>query len=367
MSEFLSIAQAADALGVSVPTATRLIRDGYLTASASGGPRNVALVQRADVVALMADRHRDAISRHPDQVAYAREIAQRLWPLDEFYVLRADGLGLERQERRGTSPAHAAAQLPLLPTDAGALFGRASVEAAAQPLTADTCRWCLADAFAIRAGSFGPVDTDAYAELFGARPCAADRQRWVARAALRATQRDAVATRADARLRTDALRLAELKVGAAYKLNASGPVAFDCSGLISWAFTQAADVAVPRTYSALLERGTRVPLTELEPGDLVLARRQDGPGHVAFVAGGGRVLQALPSGVGYAPLTAEDWSTGLRIASGPITAAGGNSTTDAVRCREGAAQARAQGDEDLARQFEALALAMDLHNDRSSR
>jgi len=78
------------------------------------------------------------------------------------------------------------------------------------------------------------------------------------------------------------------KEGAAYVYGAAGPNAFDCSGLTSWAWAQAG-VSIPRTSSG--QGGLPVvPLSELQPGDLVTYYSP--VSHVAMYIGGGQVIHA---------------------------------------------------------------------------
>jgi len=78
------------------------------------------------------------------------------------------------------------------------------------------------------------------------------------------------------------------KEGAPYVYGAAGPDAFDCSGLTSWAWAQAG-VSIPRTSS---DQGNlpEVPLSELQPGDLVTYYSP--VSHVALYIGNGQVIHA---------------------------------------------------------------------------
>jgi peptidoglycan DL-endopeptidase CwlO len=78
------------------------------------------------------------------------------------------------------------------------------------------------------------------------------------------------------------------KVGGRYVYGAAGPDAFDCSGLTSWAWAQAG-VSIPRTSSG--QGGLpSVPLSELQPGDLVTYYSP--VSHVAMYIGNGQVVHA---------------------------------------------------------------------------
>jgi len=81
------------------------------------------------------------------------------------------------------------------------------------------------------------------------------------------------------------------KVGNRYVYGAAGPDTFDCSGLTSWAWKQAG-VNIPRTSSG--QAGLQsVPLSELQPGDLVTYYSP--VSHVAMYIGNGQVVHASTS------------------------------------------------------------------------
>lgn len=84
------------------------------------------------------------------------------------------------------------------------------------------------------------------------------------------------------------------KVGTGYIMGATGPDAFDCSGLVQWSYKQAG-VKVPRTSYEQLSAGTPVARDELELGDVVSF--YDG-GHSALYAGDGKVIHASTYGTG---------------------------------------------------------------------
>jgi peptidoglycan DL-endopeptidase CwlO len=86
-----------------------------------------------------------------------------------------------------------------------------------------------------------------------------------------------------------AMQNALSKLGAPYRYGAAGPVAFDCSGLVNWAFKNAG-VSLPRTSRALSTIGTPVAKADLRPGDLVFFYRPIS--HVAIYIGDGKVVHA---------------------------------------------------------------------------
>ncbi|QNH95834.1 C40 family peptidase [Corynebacterium anserum] len=83
------------------------------------------------------------------------------------------------------------------------------------------------------------------------------------------------------------------KIGSPYVWGAAGPNSFDCSGLTSWAHSQAG-ISIPRTSSAQASSGTPVSLNNLEPGDVV--SYYGGASHVAIYIGDGKVVHAINSG-----------------------------------------------------------------------
>jgi cell wall-associated NlpC family hydrolase len=98
-----------------------------------------------------------------------------------------------------------------------------------------------------------------------------------------------------------ALRAAESRQGLPYVWGAAGPSAFDCSGLVQWAFAQAG-VRMPRVAADQARTGAAVPVSLLEPGDLLFYHTDPtAPGyisHVAIYIGNGWMIQAPQPGLG---------------------------------------------------------------------
>jgi cell wall-associated NlpC family hydrolase len=88
---------------------------------------------------------------------------------------------------------------------------------------------------------------------------------------------------------SSALNHAMSKIGSPYRWGAAGPNAFDCSGLVSWAYRQAG-VSLPRTSRAMSTVGKPVSKSDLRPGDLVFFYKP--VSHVAIYIGGGKVVHA---------------------------------------------------------------------------
>ena len=99
---------------------------------------------------------------------------------------------------------------------------------------------------------------------------------------------------------TAALRAAESRRGLPYEWGAAGPAAFDCSGLVQWAFAQVG-VSMPRVAADQARAGPAVPVSQLQPGDLLFYHTDPtDPGyisHVAIYLGNGWMIQAPQPGM----------------------------------------------------------------------
>ncbi|MGW3216519.1 NlpC/P60 family protein [Streptomyces parvus] len=78
-------------------------------------------------------------------------------------------------------------------------------------------------------------------------------------------------------------------LGKPYVWGANGPSGFDCSGLMQWAYAQAG-VSLPRTSQAQRYAGSMVPLSQAQPGDLVVYRAD--ASHVGMYVGNDQVIHA---------------------------------------------------------------------------
>jgi peptidoglycan DL-endopeptidase CwlO len=99
---------------------------------------------------------------------------------------------------------------------------------------------------------------------------------------------------------TAALRAAESRQGLPYVWGAAGPASFDCSGLVQWSYAQAG-VRMPRVAADQARTGPAVPVSQLEPGDLLFYHTDPtAPGyisHVAIYLGNGWMIQAPQPGL----------------------------------------------------------------------
>ena len=96
------------------------------------------------------------------------------------------------------------------------------------------------------------------------------------------------------------LDAAESRLGMPYVWGGDGPTDFDCSGLVQWSLARAG-VVMPRVAAEQALTGPKVPLSELEPGDLLFYHTDptapDYISHVAIYLGGGKMLQAPMPGL----------------------------------------------------------------------
>jgi len=96
-----------------------------------------------------------------------------------------------------------------------------------------------------------------------------------------------------------AIAFALAQLGKPYVWGATGPDAYDCSGLVFAAYA-AAGVHIARTTFDWRQDGPQIPLTSIQPGDLLFSAGADGtnanPGHVVMYLGGGQIIQAPQTG-----------------------------------------------------------------------
>jgi cell wall-associated NlpC family hydrolase len=94
---------------------------------------------------------------------------------------------------------------------------------------------------------------------------------------------------------------------------ATGPNAFDCSGLTQAAY-RSAGISLPRTTYSQINAGPRIPRSQLQPGDLVFF--YSGISHVGLYIGNGEMIHAPnPSApVRIAPIDQMPFAGATRVA-----------------------------------------------------
>ncbi len=108
-----------------------------------------------------------------------------------------------------------------------------------------------------------------------------------------------------------ALRFAMSKIGDPYVYGGSGPYVWDCSGLTMKAYASVG-VHLPHSAAAQFGDGRRIPISQLQPGDLVFFYWPIH--HVGMYIGGGMIVHAANpgSGVTTAPLSSMPYDGAVR-------------------------------------------------------
>jgi peptidoglycan DL-endopeptidase CwlO len=94
--------------------------------------------------------------------------------------------------------------------------------------------------------------------------------------------------------RATVVQAALSQVGSSYVWGGASPGAFDCSGLVMWAFQQAG-ISLPHSSQALAHGGQPVALSDLQPGD-VLTFYSDAS-HAGIYVGDGMMIHSSTYGV----------------------------------------------------------------------
>jgi cell wall-associated NlpC family hydrolase len=104
------------------------------------------------------------------------------------------------------------------------------------------------------------------------------------------------------------------QIGKAYVSGATGPSAYDCSGLVQTAFKQVG-ISLPRVSQDQSTAGTQVSLSNLQPGDILYWGGAGSAYHVAVYVGDGMFVGAQnpSSGVGEHPLSYDPPTGAVRV------------------------------------------------------
>ncbi|OZU88863.1 peptidase [Virgibacillus indicus] len=96
-------------------------------------------------------------------------------------------------------------------------------------------------------------------------------------------------------------------LGVPYVWAGRTPSGFDCSGFVSWAFSQAG-ISIPSSTSGLSGTGSKVSYSNIQPGDLVFFNTYKTNGHVGIYVGGGKFIGSQNStGLAVADMTSGYW------------------------------------------------------------
>lgn len=102
--------------------------------------------------------------------------------------------------------------------------------------------------------------------------------------------------------------------GFPYIFGATGPKAFDCSGLVKYSLEQLGVSNVPRTSEEQYAWATKIDKSQLQTGDLVFAQfpgDQASPGHVGVYVGNGQILSAEDPAKGVGLDSLANWGSAV--------------------------------------------------------
>ena len=110
-------------------------------------------------------------------------------------------------------------------------------------------------------------------------------------------------------LRVRLVSVAKKQIGDRYSAGASGPSAFDCSGLTRYVYKVVTGRELPHQSHAQFSRVKRITRANAQPGDLVFFFR-GGAHHVGLYIGHGRMVDAAGYGKGVriSPISGSWWS-----------------------------------------------------------
>lgn len=106
------------------------------------------------------------------------------------------------------------------------------------------------------------------------------------------TQTVQAASQSKKEKRNAVVKLAKEQVGKSYVYGATGPSAFDCSGLAQYVYKKAAKKTLPRTTYGQVTKGKKVSLSHLKKGDLLFWGSASAPYHVGIYVGDGQYVHA---------------------------------------------------------------------------
>lgn len=93
------------------------------------------------------------------------------------------------------------------------------------------------------------------------------------------------------------IELAKTQVGKPYRYGGHTPAGFDCSGLVCYAYQEAAGIKLPHSSRRLYEYCSSVPPGQEAPSDLLFFNiKGSGPSHVGIYLGQGLFVHASDKG-----------------------------------------------------------------------
>ncbi|MBC1376246.1 SH3 domain-containing protein [Listeria sp. FSL L7-0091] len=96
-------------------------------------------------------------------------------------------------------------------------------------------------------------------------------------------------------------------LGKRYKMGATGPSCFDCSGYTQYVYSKGIKKAIPRTAKQQYASAKKIKASELKNGDLIFFNYGKGIAHVGIYVGNGKMLNAQNNGVKYDTIKSGYW------------------------------------------------------------
>ncbi|MBA1393830.1 NlpC/P60 family protein [Lactobacillus sp. XV13L] len=107
-----------------------------------------------------------------------------------------------------------------------------------------------------------------------------------------ASTTDRVSASVVTKKRNAVAKLAKKQVGKSYIYGATGPYAFDCSGLVQYVYKRAGKTILPRTTYTQVALGKKVSMKKLKKGDLLFWGSAASPSHVGIYVGNNKFVHA---------------------------------------------------------------------------
>jgi len=106
----------------------------------------------------------------------------------------------------------------------------------------------------------------------------------------------------------DVVSIAYSLLGAPYAYMGHSPAGFDCSGFVSYVYSQVG-VSISRSSSSQLYEGVGVPYEQAQPGDII-SWGYSSPTHSALYVGNGQMIHAATYGLGVILSDVDGWGRG---------------------------------------------------------